>query len=60
MKYPRLYLTAITLTLFAGFAFAQEKSKPRIINTTDLGADPDDEQSMVRHWFAPTSSISKA
>jgi hypothetical protein len=22
--------------------------KPRIINTTDLGADPDDEQSMVR------------
>lgn len=25
-----------------------EGSKPRIINTTDLGADPDDEQSMVR------------
>ncbi|MEQ8531266.1 MAG: DUF1593 domain-containing protein, partial [Imperialibacter sp.] len=24
------------------------KYKPRIINTTDLGADPDDEQSMVR------------
>ena len=23
-------------------------TKPRIINTTDLGADPDDEQSMVR------------
>ena len=23
-------------------------SKPRIINTTDLGADPDDEQSLVR------------
>ncbi len=23
-------------------------SRPRIINTTDLGADPDDEQSMVR------------
>jgi len=23
--------------------------KPRIINTTDLGADPDDEQSMVRY-----------
>ena len=48
MKYPGLYLTAIPLTLLAGFAFAQEKSKPRIINTTDLGADPDDEQSMVR------------
>ncbi|MBL7186924.1 MAG: DUF1593 domain-containing protein [Phycisphaerae bacterium] len=24
------------------------RQKPRIINTTDLGADPDDEQSMVR------------
>lgn len=30
-------------------AFAQEtRVKPRIINMTDLGADPDDEQSMVR------------
>ncbi|WP_297089957.1 nucleoside hydrolase-like domain-containing protein [uncultured Draconibacterium sp.] len=28
---------------------AQENfTKPRVINTTDLGADPDDEQSMVR------------
>lgn len=26
----------------------RDYSKPRIINTTDLGADPDDEQSMVR------------
>ena len=25
-----------------------ENYKPRVINTTDLGADPDDEQSMVR------------
>ena len=25
-----------------------ETHKPRIITTTDLGADPDDEQSMVR------------
>ena len=24
-----------------------QSRKPRIINTTDLGADPDDEQSMV-------------
>ena len=50
MKYPGLYLTAIPLTLLAGFAIAQEKSKPRIINTSDLGADPDDEQSMVRFF----------
>ena len=28
---------------------SSEKSyKPRVINTTDLGADPDDKQSMVR------------
>ena len=26
--------------------------KPRVINTTDLGADPDDEQSMVRQLVA--------
>jgi hypothetical protein len=48
-------LTAAFLSLLAGVAFAQAHSKresdtykPRIINTTDLGADPDDEQSMVR------------
>lgn len=29
-------------------ASPDELYKPRIINTTDLGADPDDEQSMVR------------
>ena len=29
MKYPRLYLTTITLSLFAGIAFAQEKSFSR-------------------------------
>ncbi len=26
--------------------------KPRIINTTDLGADPDDEQSLVRYFVS--------
>jgi hypothetical protein len=29
-------------------AATSPRLKPRIINTTDLGADPDDEQSMVR------------
>jgi hypothetical protein len=34
----------------------QVSFKPRVIHTTDLGADPDDEMSMVRHfvmsnWF---------
>ncbi|WP_116124365.1 DUF1593 domain-containing protein [Lewinella sp. IMCC34183] len=28
--------------------FESQFAKPRIINTTDLGADPDDKQSMVR------------
>jgi hypothetical protein len=32
----------------AASSVAADLSKPRIINTTDLGADPDDEQSLVR------------
>lgn len=38
----------LTLVLAANIAFSTDFTKPRIINTTDLGADPDDEQSMVR------------
>jgi hypothetical protein len=41
----------------ASVTFAAEKElnktetwKPRVINTTDLGADPDDKQSMVRQF----------
>ncbi len=30
------------------FVAAEDLWNPRVINTTDLGADPDDEQSMVR------------
>jgi hypothetical protein len=46
-------LTIIFLLLSIGpiHAFQEDIKvtyKPRIINTTDLGADPDDEQSMVR------------
>lgn len=47
--------TVVLLCLLSGVASAADDSKPddgthkpRIINTTDLGADPDDEQSMVR------------
>ena len=51
----RLY-AALLITLVTSIADAQESGpkpdgkgdKPRIITTTDLGADPDDEQSMVR------------
>lgn len=32
----------------AGPSVVVDLSKPRVINTTDLGADPDDEQSLVR------------
>jgi hypothetical protein len=55
MKTPIPCLSAVLLISMTGLAFAQadsprekEAHKPRIINTTDLGADPDDEQSMVR------------
>jgi hypothetical protein len=48
--------SALLFSLAVGIAIAQETNptadgksfRPRIINTTDLGADPDDEQSMVR------------
>ncbi|MCP9234850.1 DUF1593 domain-containing protein [Lewinella sp. JB7] len=39
----------IVLTCLSPLLAAQQDFvKPRIINTTDLGADPDDEQSLVR------------
>lgn len=47
-----LALTVFISFFTASFASAQNSKavswKPRVINTTDLGADPDDEQSMVR------------
>ena len=44
------FISAVCLLLvMVSQAFAQATSlKPRIINMTDLGADPDDQQSMVR------------
>ncbi|WP_088654534.1 nucleoside hydrolase-like domain-containing protein [Geofilum rhodophaeum] len=39
---PGLFLSSFCSSLLAS------NYKPRIINTTDLGADPDDEQSLVR------------
>ncbi len=55
MHNQRLY-AALLFTMVTSIAVAQEdkptldgkSDKPRIITTTDLGADPDDEQSMVR------------
>ena len=44
----RFALLSVSLSLIA----MAESQKPRIINTTDLGADPDDEQSMVRQIVA--------
>ena len=51
-----LVLTVCVSVASPGLAAAPEQAaaqpavswKPRIINTTDLGADPDDEQSLVR------------
>lgn len=55
MKNATLFLLPATLLLILGQpSFAQDNEpkqisgKPRIITTTDLGADPDDEQSLVR------------
>jgi len=49
---PIILIPFILILLSVQSACQQEKSnisyKPRLINTTDLGADPDDEQSMVR------------
>ncbi|MFK7735061.1 MAG: nucleoside hydrolase-like domain-containing protein [Pirellulaceae bacterium] len=51
----RRLLAALTIGVLAPNGSAQEVSnsdsasqRPRIITTTDLGADPDDEQSLVR------------
>jgi len=48
----RSMLTVMLVVFALTVALAQSKNavsfKPRVINTTDLGADPDDEQSMVR------------
>jgi len=42
------YLLSFLFFLFNLCSAANPSWKPRVINTTDLGADPDDEQSMVR------------
>ncbi len=53
MVKKNIYYLALSLLFVVGhaatsFANGQVSHKPRIINTTDLGADPDDQQSMVR------------
>ncbi|MDT0645816.1 DUF1593 domain-containing protein [Zunongwangia sp. F260] len=50
----KILFSSFSLLLFIQPLCAQHEEnrthnyKPRVINTTDLGADPDDEQSMVR------------
>lgn len=54
--HSQTFHAALWFTILTSIAVAQEGKpkpdgkgdKPRIITTTDLGADPDDEQSMVR------------
>ena len=41
-------LIGVLVTLASALNADSVSYKPRVINTTDLGADPDDEQSMVR------------
>jgi hypothetical protein len=45
---PALCWLAIAMSLAQESSAKDRSGKPRIITTTDLGADPDDEQSMVR------------
>ena len=43
------FFSMLIILVLGSQTFAQETQlKPRIINMTDLGADPDDRQSMVR------------
>ncbi|TWT35090.1 hypothetical protein KOR42_52160 [Thalassoglobus neptunius] len=44
----RLLLLLLVITALGNDGPLVANDKPRIITTTDLGADPDDEQSMVR------------
>ena len=47
--YRQRLCAVLLIAMMASIAVAQEQhGKPRIITTTDLGADPDDEQSLVR------------
>ncbi|MFA9391991.1 MAG: nucleoside hydrolase-like domain-containing protein [Prolixibacteraceae bacterium] len=48
MKIFTLILTLVVLSVACTEADKNISYKPRVINTTDLGADPDDQQSMVR------------
>ncbi|MBN1996938.1 DUF1593 domain-containing protein [candidate division KSB1 bacterium] len=44
-----IFILMLIIFVLGSLTFAQgAQLKPRIINTTDLGADPDDQQSMVR------------
>ncbi|NJK93954.1 MAG: DUF1593 domain-containing protein [Bacteroidales bacterium] len=36
------------LLFFVGYAVAQQSANPRLLITTDIGGDPDDQQSLVR------------
>lgn len=47
-SYLVIGLLIIGVLSFISCAVEDVSYKPRIINTTDLGADPDDEQSLVR------------
>ncbi len=52
LRFTIFFSIVLISSLFAQTDFhisnSNESGKPRVINMTDLGADPDDEQSMVR------------
>ena len=47
-KITTTLMLLLTLSISINLVYAQTITKPKVIVTTDMGADPDDEQSMVR------------
>ena len=48
MKIPGILIIAYTIFLFPCLSYAQNLDKTRIIILTDIEADPDDTQSLIR------------
>jgi len=44
----RFLIVFVFALLSTSFCFSQDSAKPRVIVLTDIGGDPDDQQSMVR------------
>jgi hypothetical protein len=48
MKHNSIYLLFIILSVFPLLSKSQNSQLPRLLITTDIGGDPDDQQSLIR------------